>query len=385
MTKKIPTGSTSLARNAVIVWISKNLPDISKKIEIGLPEYNDRKNEWDVCLLKLGDKKKTPIGMVRLNYDSLGISKTTRIPIILNRFNNIKLQEGEDWSRKKRFRPTPVPNKVVLGDSSKVLEDFPVDTAQLIFTSPPYYNTKPEYSEYLDYKEYLHFLRKVFLRCHSVLSEGRFIVVNVSPILVKRVSRNTASKRIPIPYDIHFILNDIGFDFIDDIYWVKPEGAGWSAGRGRRFAADRQPLQYKPVPVTEHIMVYRKKTNRLIDWNLRNHYDPSLIEVSKIHGKYDKTNLWHIAPSSSKVHPATFPKVLADKVIKYYSFEQDLVLDPFAGVGTVAYSALNLNRRFLCIERELAYFNHIKENLLKNFNDNIRIDFDVHENFEEEE
>jgi len=34
-----------------------------------------------------------------------------------------------------------------------------------------------------------------------------------------------------------------GFDFIDDIIWVKPEGAGWATGRGRRFAADRNPLQ----------------------------------------------------------------------------------------------------------------------------------------------
>ncbi len=51
---------------------------------------------------------------------------------------------------------------------------------------------------------------------------------------------------------------------MDDVHWVKPEGAGWANGRGRRFAADRNPLQYKPVPVTEYVLVYRKHTDSLI-------------------------------------------------------------------------------------------------------------------------
>ncbi len=64
-------------------------------------------------------------------------------------------------------------------------------------------------------------------------------------------------------------MDSIGFDFIDDIIWEKPEGAGWNVGRGRRFKADRQPLQYKPVTVTEYVLVYRKRTDKLIDWNIR--------------------------------------------------------------------------------------------------------------------
>ena len=108
----------------------------------------------------------------------------------------------------------------------------------------------------------------MFAACHSVLAEGRFLIVNVSPVLVRRTSRSTASKRLPIPFDLHPILDRIGYEFIDDIIWRKPEGAGWHLGRGRRFAADRQPLQYKPVTVTENVLVYRKKTDRLIDWKL---------------------------------------------------------------------------------------------------------------------
>jgi DNA modification methylase len=106
--------------------------------------------------------------------------------------------------------------------------------------------------------------------------------MNISPVLIRRSSRSEASKRIAVPFDFHRLFIEEGFEFIDDIHWVKPEGAGWATGRGRRFAADRNPLQYKPVPVTEYILVYRKKTEKLIDWHIRKHPNQKLVEESKI-------------------------------------------------------------------------------------------------------
>ncbi|MBA1712907.1 site-specific DNA-methyltransferase, partial [Escherichia coli] len=75
---------------------------------------------------------------------------------------------------------------------------------------------------------------------------------------------------------------------------------------------DRNPLQYKPVPVTEYILVYRKKTDKLIDWNIRNHHSKEDVFDSKIGDDYEKTNLWKINPSRNRKHPATFPYGLAE-------------------------------------------------------------------------
>ena len=105
------------------------------------------------------------------------------------------------------------------------------------------------------------------------------------------------------------MLDTIGFEFIDDIIWQKPEGAGWHLGRGRRFAADRQPLQYKPVTVTENLVVYRKRTDNLIDWNLRNHPDPDAIRASLIEDGYERNNVWQLHPAHHKEHPAVFPSL----------------------------------------------------------------------------
>lgn len=238
---------------------------------------------------------------------------------------------------------------------------MPSDSVDLIFTSPPYFNARPEYSEYDAYEDYLAFMRKVIRRCARVLHEGRFFAINSSPVLLRRASRNEASRRIAVPFDLHRLFIDEGFEFIDDIIWRKPEGAGWATGRGRRFAADRNPLQYKAVPITEYVMVYRKKSNRLIDWFIRNHYDPDAVKSSRISDGYERTNVWDINPAIGNKHPAAFPTELAHKIIQYYSFSDEVVLDPFAGSGTTAGAAARLGRRFVLHEISPEYIAMIKK------------------------
>ena len=375
-------GTTQRASATAYAWLRENLANFHACILVGLPEYDDRFDAWRIPLHHQSSKSAL-IGEIKMDNQAETIIGFTEIKLMLQRIKKHQNSKPHSKSKtaKKKFYPVPIPNKLVLGNSINVLEDYPPDSAQLAFTSPPYFNAKPEYSEYVDYKEYLDFMRRVILRCHAILSEGRFFVMNVSPVLIRRTSRNTSSKRIAIPFDMHAIFEDVGFEFVDDIIWVKPEGAGWNLGRGRRFKADRNPLQYKPVPVTEHVLVYRKKTDKLIDWNIRNHYDQELVEASKINGDYEVTDIWKIHPAYSKVHPAIFPEELASKVIQYYSFKDDLVLDPFGGIGTTGKAALALDRRFLLVDNEPEYFNHAKEYFEANHQD-VRIDFDIHDSFD---
>jgi len=355
------------ARVLITAWLDKNR--LRDAVQLGLPEIDDRKNVWRVALKYPGSSNGNGlVGEVILDAASGDVCRHTEIDIIKSRLLKLANEAEENGveprvtGKTTRQAPPPfLPNKVVLGDAAQVLSELPLNSVQLVFTSPPYFNAKPEYTEYLDYQEYLDSLRRVFLRCHEVMSEGRFLAVNTSPILVRRVSRQAASRRLALPFDLHHVLNNIGFEFIDDIIWVKPEGAGWATGRGRRFAADRHPLQYKAVPVTEYVMVYRKQTDKLIDWNIRAHHDAEAVQRSKIEGKYDVTNIWRITPSHHKDHPAIFPEELVEKVIRYYSFAGDLVLDPFAGSGTVGRVALKMGRRFFLIDNEPKYF-HLMRN-----------------------
>ncbi len=333
--------------------------ELSQVLRFGLPEVDDRYHCWRVPLTGRDNVK---IGEVVIDaFSSLILEKKTTQKEVLE----CRLLGREPESRKKHAQDIPkisnLRNTVGLGDSELLLTEMPAESVDLVFTSPPYYNARPEYSDFITYKEYLLKMRKVIYQCHRVLNEGRFFVLNISPVLVRRASRSESSKRIAVPFDFHAIFIEEGFEFIDDIIWVKPEGAGWATGRGRRFAADRNPLQYKPVPVTEYVLVYRKKTDKLIDWHIRKHPDEESIRQSKIQDGYEVTNIWKIHPSYSKKHPAVFPAELAEKVITYYSFVNDVVLDPFAGIGTVGKAASKIDRRFVLFEINPEYVEAIKE------------------------
>ena len=242
-------------------------------------------------------------------------------------------------------------NVIVHADVRDVLSATPNESIHLTFTSPPYYNAR-DYTLYESYAGYLQFLADIFREVHRVTKEGRFFVLNTSPVIIPRMSRAHASKRYAIPFDIHPMLTEIGWEFIDDIIWVKPERTAKNRNGG--FFQHRKPLGYKANSVSEYVMVYRKKTNKLIDWNMRQ-YDEETVEASLVGGNYEKTNVWHIHPASDKVHPAIFPTDLAARIIQFFSFKGDIVFDPFAGIGTVGIAALTLERFFLLAEKEEGY------------------------------
>jgi len=252
-------------------------------------------------------------------------------------------------------------NIAVNGDVIDVLRMLPDNVVDLTFTSPPYYNAK-NYSKYKSYEAYLDFLVEVFKEVHRITKEGRFFVLNTSPVIIPRVGRKYKSRRYAIPFDIHSRLVEVGWEFIDDIIWIKPSGSAKNRIGG--FLQHRKPLTYKPNPVVEYIMVYRKRTTKLIDWNIRQ-YDEETIEKSKVRGEVDRTNVWYINPDSDPLHEAVFPEELCQKVIKYYSFVGDLILDPFAGRGTLGKVALDMQRKFFLVEKNEKYFSYMREFVTK--------------------
>jgi DNA modification methylase len=349
------------ARQIARVWLER--AHLENVVSFGLPEVDDRYHIWRVPLVNNVSQEK--IGEVVIDaYTSLILEDKSTSPEILEARLLGKAEKTGETRRscpKDTYILSSLRNTIAQGDAEEILQELPAESVNLIFTSPPYYNARPEYADYISYEEYLLKIRKIFHHSHRVLMEGCFFVMNVSPVLIRRANRNQASKRIAVPFDMHRLFIEEGYDFIDDIIWVKPEGAGWATGRGRRFAADRNPLQYKPVPVTEYVLVYRKHTDKLIDWNIRAHPNKKLVEESKIGDDYERTNVWHIKPAHDPRHPAIFPLELAEKVIRYYSFKGDVVLDPFAGIGTVGKAAVMLGRRFVLIEQNPEYVSIIRE------------------------
>jgi len=252
-------------------------------------------------------------------------------------------------------------NEILLGDCKEVLKSIEEESVHLTCTSPPYYNTR-DYSFWASYEDYLQFLDIVFKEVFRVTTSGRMCVVNLSPVIQARKNRSHESKRLPITFHFFSIMEKMGWKYIDDIVWVKPEGC--VINRNGTFYQHRKPVAYKPNIVTETIFVFQKPADFLIDKVVRS-YHGDILKQSLVKDGYERSNAWQIHPETKSKHDAPYPRELSDKIIKYYSFVGDLVLDPFMGSGTTALSCVDLKRKYLGIELHQKYVDLANERLEK--------------------
>jgi DNA modification methylase len=243
-------------------------------------------------------------------------------------------------------------NKIYCEDCSTTMSKMNDNFVDLVVTSPPYFNAK-KYSQYENVGTYMNEMTKIFSLVYTKLKPSRMCVINISPVLVERTKRSQQSHRIPLPFYYVPMMEKIGFEFLEDIIWKKPEGA--ATNRNGVFFRNRKPVAYKPNIVTEYILVFKKPATFLIDKVIKNN--------SLVSDGYERTNVWEFNPDISSKHPAPFPETLVDKIIKYYSYEKDIVYDPFLGSGTTAKMSILNNRNWIGSELVEEYCNMAQERI----------------------
>jgi hypothetical protein len=132
---KFDKGTTRIAREKTDFWVKENFPSLHNLITTGLPEYDDRIGKWRVSL-NAKNAKLNFIGEVRFDKNVTTITESTNKELIIERVIKHKGDKGKNekvQDKSKLIYPAPIPNKLILGDSKKVLKEFPKDTAQLIF------------------------------------------------------------------------------------------------------------------------------------------------------------------------------------------------------------------------------------------------------------
>ena len=241
-------------------------------------------------------------------------------------------------------------NKVYNIDCLTGLKEMSDDSIDLIVTSPPYFNAR-EYSNWDSYEDYLKDMSKILKETFRIVKDNRMVVINISPVIEPRKSRKHSSVRRQIPFDLYSIMRDIGFYMLEDIIWSKPNYTVKNRNGG--FFRHRKPLAYKPNLTHEYILVFQKPSKYLIDRTLKDNKEK--VNKSLVLGDYEKTSVWNIKPKKDKDHSAVFPLEVPDKIIQYYSFVGDIVLDPFIGSGTTALACIKHNRNYIGFELSSEY------------------------------
>jgi hypothetical protein len=195
--RKYLVTTVAQAKEITLSWLSEI--DLAAATSLGLPEVDDRYHVWRVPVCAAAGGAKVGEVVVSAYTTEILTDKTTRPEML-----EARLLRKDESRLKERRRHISYPvsslrNTIGLGDCVELIDDMPAASVDLIFTSPPYFNARPEYSEFEEYEQYLFKMRQVIKRSHRVLNEGRFFVINCAPVLLRRASRNEAS------FDIGFI------------------------------------------------------------------------------------------------------------------------------------------------------------------------------------
>jgi DNA modification methylase len=263
------------------------------------------------------------------------------------------------------FPPSPTDgewwkDQIICGDSRAVLHAMPDECVHLAITSPPY-NVGLEYDSHNDkmpYEDYLKWLTGFWSELYRVLVPGGRFALNIAPTSIKDFR--------PIHYHMTRDLVCLGFIMRTEILWYKQ-----TMRRRTAWGSWKSPRNPHMVPSWEYVLVFSKGS-----WALEgNKADADITGEEFI--KYSDA-FWQIAPETrgrqpflrslypprrgrkapeqkENGHPAPFPEELIKRLIKFYSYRNNVVLDPFGGIGTVAAVGHRTGRHYVHIDLSKKY------------------------------
>ncbi|MCS7311394.1 MAG: site-specific DNA-methyltransferase [Acidobacteria bacterium] len=247
------------------------------------------------------------------------------------------------------YHETPLPSPSVdhiFCKSAERMDELPDTSVHLTVTSPPY-NVGKTYDADLTLDEYRAFLRRVMAEVYRVLVPGGRVCINLANF----------GRRPYLPLHAFVIQDMLGLGFLmrGEIIWDKAASASPSTAWGSWCSPQNPTLR----DTHEYILVFCKQTFRRANPYGRRAtiQRDEFLEFTK--------SVWRFPaePASRVGHPAPFPVELPYRLIQLYTFEDEVVLDPFMGSGTTAVAAYKAGRRFVGYEIEPAYVTLARQRL----------------------
>lgn len=239
-------------------------------------------------------------------------------------------------------------NKIICGDVLEIMRQMPKNSIHLAITSPPY-NVGKDYDNHddnMEYKNYLKWLKEVWKETKRVLVPGGRFCLNIAPTGIRDFT--------PVHHDFANQLRKLKMKFRTEIVWYKQTMLKRTA-----WGSFKSPSNPHIVPSWEYVFVFSKKSNKL-DGEKEN------ADIIKDEFMDFSDGMWYIPPETKRNgHPAPFPEELIYRLIKFYSFKGNNVLDMFGGTGTVAVVSHKNDRNFTHIDISREYCDTAEERLRK--------------------
>lgn len=288
---------------------------------------------------KLGTKTSSFGSPGRINHDSTN-------------FYASRLYEGLPKEQEAKYIENTIPPESldrIFCKSSEKMEELPDCSVQLMITSPPY-NVGKEYDKNLTLNEYREFLKRVWREVKRVLVPGGRVCINLANL----------GRKPYIPLHAFFIEDMLDLEFLmrGEIIWNKASSGSPSTAWGSWLSAKNPTLR----DIHEYILIFSKGLFSRANPNQRK----STITKQEFL-EYTKS-VWTFAaePATKVGHPAPFSVELPYRLIQLYTFEGEVVLDPFIGSGQTGIAAVKSKRHYAGYEINNEYAN-LAIKRIKNF------------------
>jgi len=252
-----------------------------------------------------------------------------------------KLYDDQPHAQDVSYLENPIPAEAldhIICRSAESMTELPDCSVHLMVTSPPY-NVGKDYDEDLSLEEYLAFLERVWKETWRVLVPGGRMCINVANLGRKPY--------IPLHAFVTQQAIALGFLMRGELIWNKAGSASPSTAWGSWMSAGNPTLR----DVHEYILVFCKETFK------RQNPEKRLSTITRDEFLEYNKSVWAMSAESARKigHPAPFPVELPRRLMQLYTFENEVVLDPFMGSGQTALAALKAGRQYVGYELDPDY------------------------------
>lgn len=226
----------------------------------------------------------------------------------------MEMVKNRDMIKPNLKYPEDFINKIICGDCLELIKLIPDNSIDAIITDPPYGLNKRGIQNDAD----LSLFYSLLPECNRILQNNSFFVTFFSTKFLPQLFKNNP------------------FNYFWQIVLYCPEGRVKS-----------------PIGYTKYMscFIFKKGNPRIIRWNKDIFIDTP--------GKMVEPDEGYIN------HPTPKPKRFIKEILKMFTRDNDLILDPFIGSGSTAVACLQLNRRFIGFEIEEKYYKIALERVKK--------------------
>lgn len=252
-------------------------------------------------------------------------------------------------------------NAVHVGDSRVLTKLLPTESISVTITSPPYFDLKdygvPNQIGFgQQYEEYLEDLKRVFAEVFRATKPDGSLWIIVDTF-------RKGHEVLPLPFDLAAKLKSVGWSLRDIIIWKKERTLPWTHSGTTRKIFEYVLVFSKNLAAFKYDPDKYRDTSDLKRWWVRypERYNPKGKALEEIwsydiptQGSWGKKYIRHFCP---------LPSDLVSRIVQLTTDKNCIVLDPFAGSGTVPTVSATLGRKFIGIELNPAYVEMFKKHL----------------------